>query len=178
MEIIEALGNIGFDWRIAVANFINFVIIYWLLNKFVFKQLTATLEERRNKIEEGLQLAKDAQVIKEKANNEREEILRSARSEATEIIAQAKSKQETIVAESADKARAEADKIITESKTKATNEIQEARRKFSNEAAGLVVKATEKLLRKNLDNPNVQTATAKTYLADLQNNHSPLSQKN
>jgi F-type H+-transporting ATPase subunit b len=170
MEILEALGNIGFDWRIAIANFINFVIVYFLLNKFVFKPLTKTLDARRAKIESGLQHADDAIKIRDKATAERNQILRNARQEAGEILANAREKEQKVISGSTDKATAEAQKIIVEAKQKAVDEHDTMTRNFKSEAASLVVAAAEKLLQDDIVSDQKQ-AVARKYLSQVKVNN-------
>jgi len=72
---------------------INFLVLLWLLNKFLFKPLRARLSERRETIQETLQSARDQEVEaaqlrqvweerKHEAENQAEEILQSAHHEA------------------------------------------------------------------------------------------------
>jgi len=166
MELLNALGNIGFDWRIAIANFINFVIIYFLLNKFVFKGLSKTLDERREKIESGLQQAQDAQALHEKASQEHEEALRIARLEANEIVASAREKETAVINGASSKAAKEAEHIISDAKQKAAAEHDSMLSNFKSEASGLVVAAAEKLLQDEIASPE-KKAVAQKYLDQI-----------
>jgi F-type H+-transporting ATPase subunit b len=159
MEILDALGNIGFDWRIAMANFINFVIIYFLLNKFVFKPLASNLEERSQKIKDGLQHAEDAKSLKSKATEERDQMLLEARQEANKIVTAAKDKETDTISGAADKAAVQADKILAEAREKTAAEHDVMLATFRAEAGELVVAAAEKLLKDDI------TATEKKSIA-------------
>lgn len=145
MDIINALGNIGFDWQITVANIINFALVYFVLNKLVFDKLNNVLEERKERITGGLQQADEAKILKEKASNEREDILRDARSEASQIVASARSKENEIIDGSAKKAQIAADEIVASAQQRVLNEHEEMIKSFKNEAAELVVIASQKL---------------------------------
>ena len=80
MNILEILGNIGFDWRIAFANLVNFLIIFYLLKRYAFGPIGRILDERRRKIEEGLEHAREAETNLMMAKEER------ARDEAAQIL--------------------------------------------------------------------------------------------
>jgi len=47
MNIGQILSNLGFDWQIAFANLINFLIILWLLKRYAFTPIKNTLETRK-----------------------------------------------------------------------------------------------------------------------------------
>ena len=61
MDIGLILANLGFDWRVALANLANFLIIVWILKRFAFKPIKAIIEKRENTIKEGLDKAKEAE---------------------------------------------------------------------------------------------------------------------
>jgi F0F1-type ATP synthase membrane subunit b/b' len=47
MDILGILGKIGFDWQVALANLVNFLIIFWILKKFAFKPVREILQKDR-----------------------------------------------------------------------------------------------------------------------------------
>lgn len=62
-EILNILGTVGFNWHVALANFFNFLIILFLLQKFFFGKIRSTIQKRANIIEEGLNNAEDAAMF-------------------------------------------------------------------------------------------------------------------
>ena len=62
VNLYEILQKIGFDWQVALANLVNFLIILFLLKKFAFKPIGKLIKDRRDKISEGLQKAKEAEA--------------------------------------------------------------------------------------------------------------------
>jgi F-type H+-transporting ATPase subunit b len=82
-----------FQVVIAAANFIVFLVIIWT---FAFKPVTAMLNDRKSRIEQGLKDAEQARRDRESAEAERVATLTEARREASEILARAqKVAQET-----------------------------------------------------------------------------------
>jgi F-type H+-transporting ATPase subunit b len=82
-----------FQVVIAAANFIVFLVIIWT---FAFKPVTAMLNDRKGRIEQGLKDAEQARRDRESAEAERVATLTEARREASEILARAqKVAQET-----------------------------------------------------------------------------------
>ena len=58
VNIYEILGKIGFDWQVALASLVNFLIILFVLKKFAFKPIKKLIQERQNKINEGIEKEK------------------------------------------------------------------------------------------------------------------------
>ena len=48
--LLETLGKVGFDWRMALFSFINFILVFWLLKKLFFKKILNIIEERQESI--------------------------------------------------------------------------------------------------------------------------------
>jgi F-type H+-transporting ATPase subunit b len=90
-EILNILGSVGFNWHVALANFVNFLIILFLLNKFFFKKIGKILDERHNVIEHGLNQAREAELKLASAEEEKHTIIKSAHKEKETIVAHAES---------------------------------------------------------------------------------------
>jgi F-type H+-transporting ATPase subunit b len=88
-EILNILGSVGFNWHVALANFVNFLIILFLLNKFFFGKIGKTLSERHKVIEHGLNQAREAEIKLANAEEEKHTIVRAAHKEKDTIVASA-----------------------------------------------------------------------------------------
>jgi F-type H+-transporting ATPase subunit b len=88
-EILNILGSVGFNWHVALANFVNFLIILFLLNKFFFGKIGKTLAERQDIIQQGLKHAHEAELKLAHAEEEKGTILKGAHKEKDAIVAQA-----------------------------------------------------------------------------------------
>lgn len=58
----EFFDQFGIDWKLFVSQLVNFVLILIILRAFMYKPLIKILRERREKIEQGLARAKEADV--------------------------------------------------------------------------------------------------------------------
>ena len=89
-----ALFQVNLFWVIVSAlNFIFFFVLIWT---FAFKPVSRMLDDRRDRIEQGLKDAEQARRDRENAEAERVATLADARKEANEILARAqKVAQET-----------------------------------------------------------------------------------
>ena len=84
----HAVGfQINLFWIIAqAASFLIFLVILYFV---AFKRISAVLEERRSRIEQGLRDADQARVDREQAAAERLRVLADARGESEEILTRA-----------------------------------------------------------------------------------------
>jgi F-type H+-transporting ATPase subunit b len=130
---------------------LSFAILIWVTAKFIWPPLMAAIEERQQKIAEGLAAAdrskKDLAQAEEKVN----EVLREARSKASEIINQAEARRAQII----DTAKQEAIEEANRQKAAAIAEIASAstraREDLRKQVSALAVAGAEKLIRREID---------------------------
>lgn len=84
---MEALG---IELPLLLTQILNFIIVLFVLNRFLYKPILRVLEERRQKIEEGLAWSEKARLEEEKMNKRKQELLREAKDEARVILENAK----------------------------------------------------------------------------------------
>ncbi len=130
--ILDVLGNIGFNWHVAVFNFINFLIILFILNKFFFQKINKVVAHRDKEIRAGLINAEEAGRKLHQAENEKQSIILSARVEGQSIIAVAISKAEATARDITLKAKHDGDTL----RDKLNKEIDEATDKALDDVAG------------------------------------------
>jgi len=113
-----ALFQVNLFWVIVSA--LNFIVFFALIWTFAFKPVSRMLDERRERIEQGLKDAEQARRDRENAEAERVATLAEARKEANDILARAQRlAQETRDADIA-ATREELDRM----RERATNEIE------------------------------------------------------
>lgn len=130
---------------------LSFAILIWFTVKFIWPPLIKAIEERQQKIAEGLAAAdrsqKDLAQTQEKVN----ETLKEARVKANEIIDQAHQRANAIV----DQAKTDAVVEATRQKALADADIlasaNRAREDLRKQVSLLAVTGAEKLLRREID---------------------------
>lgn len=76
----DLLSHLGINWKILVAQGVNFFLLVILLNSLLYKPLIKLINERRKKIEDGLRNAETAEIkIQEAEVLKQEEILKGER---------------------------------------------------------------------------------------------------
>lgn len=144
---MEFLDTFGVSWPLFIAQIINFLVLYFILSKFLFKPILEVLEKRQKKIAEGLALSEKAQTIIAEAEKRQEALLAEAQIKFDGILADAAKKSENLVAEAESRARASADQIILDAQSKIKKEQENMRQELKGEVASLVAKGLMQLTR-------------------------------
>lgn len=125
LSLSELIQHFGIDWKLLLAQAINFFVLLFILRKFAYQPIFAMLNKRRREIEKGLEYTQKAEAELHRIDEKREETLKEARGEAlvivTEAEAIAKNKKEEIVADANRKVEgivADAKRAIEEQKAK------------------------------------------------------------
>ncbi len=147
----ELLTKLGIDWKLLVAQIINFLILLFVLYKFAYGPILAILEKRQKKIEKGLKDAEVAGKKLEESEEKQKEILKKARTEAKDIVDKAHKQAEKSKSEIAAEAKGQAEKIIAGAKIEIEQEKQKTIAEIKAEIGGLVVAATEKVIEEKID---------------------------
>jgi len=146
----ELLQNLGIDWRLLIAQAINFLIVLWLLKTFVFKKVIGYLEKRKENIEQGLELTEKAKREIERIDEARQREIKKAREEAERILLSARSTAEEKEKAALNLARLEAEKIVEKARKEAKKEEKDAILGAQNEIKALSVLIAEKILSRSI----------------------------
>ena len=140
-----------FIWTI-----LTFLILFYVLAKFAWKPLLATLEARENTIRSSLEDAEKAKTELERLNAESEEIIAKARSEAQSIHVEARAAAEKIKTNLMSEAEEDAGKIRDEAETQIRVEKDKASNEIRQEVVDLSLAVAEKVIKKNLSKEDNQ----------------------
>ncbi len=130
---------------------IVFAILVWFTMKFVWPPITKALDERAQKIAEGLAAADKARSELSSANKRVESELAASRTETATRLADAERRGQVIVDEAKARATEEGNKIIAAAKVEAEQQGAKAREALREQVAALAVKGAEQILRKEVN---------------------------
>ena len=119
--------------------------------KFVWPPIAKALDERAQKIADGLAAADKAKSELSVANKRVEEELSKSRNESAGRLADAERRAQAIVEEAKSKATEEGNKIIAAAKVEAEQQTVKARETLREQVAALAVKGAEQILRKEVN---------------------------
>lgn len=140
--------NINFT---LIAQAIAFAAFIWFTAKFVWPPLLALIEERQQKIADGLAAADKGSKSLEEAQVRITALLEEARSQARQILDQAQSRGNGIVEEARASADQERERIIQSAKADVDQQINKARDELRGQVASIAVAGAEKILAREID---------------------------
>ena len=149
-----------------IAGILAFAIIGYFVWKWVFPQLTKTLEARQAAVKSELSAAEGAKVEAEKLREDYREQVSGARDEANRIVEEARQAGEAIRADIVAKAEQEADAIKVRARGDLEGERERASAAIQREVAGLSLDIAEKVIGGSLDRDR-QQALVDQYISEL-----------
>ena len=165
MAFFEAFGvdiwKLGFQ-------ILNFLLLLYLLNRFLFKRVRTLLDERQTKISQGLEEAEAAARDRELARAEREAALAEARREAEAMVQRAAKTAEATSADILAEAKASAEQITERAREEISAEKEKALAEIRGEVADLALQAAGKLIGSEMDAPK-QRKLVEQFLAENRN---------
>jgi F-type H+-transporting ATPase subunit b len=130
---------------------IVFAILVWFTMNFVWPPLTKVLDERAQKIADGLAAADKAKLELSAANKRVEAELATSRNESAVRLADAERRAQAMIEEAKARATAEGKKIIAAAKAEADQQAVQVREALRAEVAVLAVKGAEQIIRKEVN---------------------------
>lgn len=130
---------------IAMAAFV------WFCMKFVWPLLLQMIEERQQKIADGLAAADKGAKSLEEAQARITLIVEEARGQARQIIDQAQGRANGIIEEARTQADQERERIIQTARSEVEQQINKARDELRGQVAAIAVAGAEKILAREID---------------------------
>lgn len=141
---MEALiGTFHIDWKLMVAQIVNFSIVFGVLFWFVIRPLSKTLKDRKIVIEQSLLDAQKNALLLKEAETAHDEEVSKGRAEAHELILEIKNTADEKRTELIAEAEKEVEKIINDGKRSIEEERHKIMDQMQKDVAELVIAATE-----------------------------------
>lgn len=145
------LGALGINWKLFLAQLVNFGIVLFIFWRWVVKPLGKTLTDRQTKIESGLKNAVYMEDEKKKFEEWKKDEMQTVRNEAERVLKTATDTADKIKQETVGAAQNQANKIIEQAKVAIESEKIQALKEVKSNVAELVIMATEKIIKSKLD---------------------------
>ncbi|MFH0928407.1 MAG: F0F1 ATP synthase subunit B [bacterium] len=159
------LGSLGIDWKIFLAQLINFGLVLVVLWKWAYTPLVKMLEKRQLTIEESLTKAKEIDDRLAKVAGEAEAQLKKAREEAKKILEEATVAAQAIALDEKRKANETANKILKTGQAELEKIKSEIVSEARGELAGLVALALQKIISEKMSAKENEALVQKTLEA-------------
>ena len=127
------------------------IVFVWFCMKYIWPPLLAAIEERQEKIAEGLAAAEKGDEKLEAAKAEADQIVADARKQATGILDQAHSRANEIVAEGKENGVKERDRQLAAAQAEIEQETNKAREELRGQVSAIAISSAEKILNREID---------------------------
>ena len=133
-----------------IGQSITFAVFVWFCMKFIWPFIVKALDDRKQKIADGLadaeRGAKDLELARDKAKS----ILHEAKEQARTIIAQAEKRGAEIIEQSKLDAKEESGRIVTAAQAEIDQEVNRAREELRGKVIDLALVASTKILEREV----------------------------
>lgn len=143
------------------AQALVFAAFIWFTVRFVWPFLLQAIEERQQKIADGLAAADKGAKSLEEAQVRIAAMVEEARGQARGILDQAQARANGIVEEARAAADQERERIIASAKAEVDQQINKARDELRGQVAAIAVAGAEKILAREIDPRTHQELLAK-----------------
>ncbi len=148
---MEALGKLGIHPLLLIAQIVNFIILLWLLNRFLYKPILKLFKDRSTKIEEGIKTAEDLKKQATESEVKQKAYIEEAKKEAHRIVEQATKlgddEKKKIVALANDEAK----KIVEKTMAEIDHEKKNIMADIKKEVGEMVVSLSLAMVKKTID---------------------------
>ena len=149
---------------------VTFGLVFIILKKFAWKPIVQALQEREENIREGLENAEEAKNELAKVKVRSDKIISDAIVERDQLIRQGRDLREKITLEVREQAETEARKIVEDAKKLIEEEKTAALNQIKIQIASLSVEIAERILRKKLEDDEVQQELMTSLLDEFKLN--------
>jgi len=143
-------AGLGINPTLLIAQAVNFLLVLWLLNRFVFKKVLSFLEERKSRIERGVQLTGKAEREMERIGEARTRSLQKARGEVERMLLAAKAQGIETEKEAVERSRVLTQELLVKAQAEAERKKRDALLSAQEEMRKSAFLLAEKVLARSL----------------------------
>lgn len=141
---MELLNNFGFDPVLLIAQIVNFLIILFVLKKFLYKPILKMLKDRQASVALGMKQAEEAGKLLEETETKEKNILNKARVTAEQMISEAKMEAQDAAMLIEGNAKKQAERLIEDAKRQIELSEKETEKKLATYVSTLAIELLTK----------------------------------
>jgi len=143
---MDILNTFGLNPYLLIAQIVNFLILLYILKKYLYPPLFKVFKKREEIIKESIQKADENEKILEKTKQTEKEIITKAKRTAEEIIKEAHEQSADILKDAETESKKQTEKMLSDAKAQIDLETTEAQKQLNN----YVIKLSLDILKKSL----------------------------
>lgn len=144
------MEGLGINWKILLGQAVNFVVLLFVLKKFVYKPFLRLLDKRKAGIEDGIKKTQEAEKSLQNIRGMSDKIKENSEKEAGEILKAAEIRAQERVKDLANLAEKERQRMLEAARAAIEKEAAEERKKREKEAIEKTLLVAEKFLKEKL----------------------------
>jgi F-type H+-transporting ATPase subunit b len=152
-EAHEAVNLLSPNTGLMFWTLFIFVVLFFILQRFAFKPLTAAVEARERALEEAIQGAKRDREEAARQLADQIKALEAARAEAQRVIADGRSTAEKIRSDMLEQTKHQQQELLERARVDIGNERLRAIADLRREAVDLALAGAARVIERNLDDP-------------------------
>lgn len=133
-------------WYQIIFQIINFSILIFVLNKFLYQPVVKSINDRNKKMQDGIKAAENNLAEKAKLKEFKKKIQLEAQKEATVVLNKAKQQAEVQTKELLSTAKQDAQIMVAKEFENLKEKLKDEEAKIKENIGGLVAEATTKVL--------------------------------
>lgn len=153
----DLFGSLGIDWTLLGLQTLAFLVLLFVLKKFVYPPIVSMLDKRDEAIRASADAAMEAEQHAAEAEARTAELLDEAKREAAEIVATAKVEASQTTEDAIKKAELKTESMMSGARDELAKEVETAKRSLEANALELISLATAKVLNEKLDDKKDQS---------------------
>jgi F-type H+-transporting ATPase subunit b len=150
-----------------IAELVAFVILLWLINKYVLPPLSKAMTARQDLIDRSIKDSIEAKERLEAAEAEYRELLEQTKADASRIREEARAEGRAIIDELRSKAQEEADRVRARGEEQLVAEREQVVAALRADLGRLATDLAERIVGEALDDAATQGRVVDRFLSDL-----------
>lgn len=146
----DLFTKLGIDWKLLVAQLVNFTILITILYKLLYKPMLDMFQKRKNTISRSLKEAKKIEEDLKNLEQVKDLEMREARVQSKELVNKAAAAAEEQKNRALAETKSASDKLVSEAKDIIRLQREQMLKELEKETGGLAVLMVEKFFKKNM----------------------------
>ena len=164
------MEKLGIQPTQLLSQIINILVMVFLLTKILYKPIIKVLDERKKKIQEGVEYTEKTKKELEQIEKKKQEILKKAESESKKIIEEGRITGKRLEAQIIEKAQREAKEIVEKGKKEIAMERFDLEKQLKTQTVEIASAMAEKILTNVLDKGDQKNIINRKYAQSLTDN--------
>ncbi|PIP56240.1 ATP synthase F0 subunit B [candidate division WWE3 bacterium CG22_combo_CG10-13_8_21_14_all_39_12] len=154
------MEKLGIDAQLIVLQAINFAILLYVLNRFLYKPVLGMLAKRKEQIEHTEKVQKELEVKVKNLETDREAMLTETKIESQKILEDARTMSEKIGESVKADAKKRADDLLLKAKADIAREREQLKDSVKDEVAKVAVEVAQRVLEQTISDDQREKITS------------------